>query len=226
MTYTRQSLRDLCRRRLGDLEVPYKWSDLQVNQWINDAIADYSIHFPRRVELKLDCTLNTHSYALPADCHGLLSVEYPTGQDPPEYLRPADRFAAGFYTHDDLYDFLPSHDQDSPGSLCISADPTAAQDINVIYLADHAYPDDDLDEITILERHYELILLYVRWAAYQELASSESSDPDPTSLALSTLELNAYRAQRLYLQALEKAHKAEAHSVMATWKMDNWKKIY
>jgi hypothetical protein len=226
MTYTRQSLRDLCRRRLGDLDLPYKWSDLQINQWINDAIADYSIHFPRRVELKLDCTLDTHSYELPADCHGLLSVEYPQGQDPPEYLQPADRFADGFYACDDLYDFLPSHDQDSPGKLWISANPTAAQDINLIYLADHDYPDDDADEITVLERHYELILLYVRWAAYQELACSESSDPDPTSLALSTLELNAYRAQRLYLQALEKAHKAEAHSAMATWKMDRWNRIY
>ena len=29
MAYTRGQLQDLCRRRLGDLAVPYKWSDLQ-----------------------------------------------------------------------------------------------------------------------------------------------------------------------------------------------------
>jgi len=52
MAYTRQDLRDLCRRRLGDETVPYKWSDLQVNQWINDAIADYSVHFPRTSPLR------------------------------------------------------------------------------------------------------------------------------------------------------------------------------
>ncbi len=94
------------------------------------------------------------------------------------------------------------------------------------YQADHDYPYDDLDEITVLERHYELIILYVRWAAYQELATTESSDPDPTTLALSTLELNAFRAQRLYLQSLKDAVASDSHSATATWSMDKWDRAY
>jgi hypothetical protein len=69
-------------------------------------------------------------------------------------------------------------------------------------------------------------MLYVRWAAFQELATTESSDPDPTSLALSTLELNAYRAQRLYLQSLDKAERAESKSASASWMMDKWDRSY
>src|SRR5512135_379203 len=100
MTHTRGQLRDLCRRRLGDLAVPYKWSDLQINQWINDSIADYSIHFPRRATLKFDCTTGVHAYDLPPDCQAVLRVEYPHGEDPPEYLQPGDSASPFFYDAD------------------------------------------------------------------------------------------------------------------------------
>jgi hypothetical protein len=108
---------DLNRCRLGDLSPTYKWSDLQLNQWINDAIADYSLHFPRLLELKIDCTAGGHSYQLPADARAILAVEYPEGQDPPAYLTPGDRFSAGFYTSAALYDYNLSNDQDNPGYL-------------------------------------------------------------------------------------------------------------
>lgn len=226
MTYTRSELRTLCRRRLGDESVPYKWSDLQINQWIVDAIADYSVHFPRTIELKIDCTASTHAYDLPADCHAVLSVEYPRGEEPPAYLIHRDRFAPGFYEAGYWYDVQPSDDGETPGQLWISASPLASDDINLLYQADHAFLDDDADITTVLDRHFELIMLYVRWASFQELASTESSDPDPTSLALSTLELNAYRAQRLYLQSLQKAQEAESKSASMTWTMDKWDRAY
>jgi hypothetical protein len=226
MTYTRSQLRDLCRRRLGDLDVPYKWSDLQINQWIVDAIADYSVHFPRTITLKIDCTAGTHVYDLPADCHAVLSVEYPKGEDPPEYLTPSNRFAPGFYSSDLLYDIQYSDDAGSPGQLWLSADPLAGEEFNLTYQGDHAYLDDDAGECTVHDRHLELIMLYVRWAAFQELAATESSDPDPTSTAMSTLELNAYRAQRLYLQSLQKAQQAESKSARIEWTMDKWDRSY
>jgi hypothetical protein len=81
-------------------------------------------------------------------------------------------------------------------------------------------------DFVVLDRRLELIMLYVRWAAFQELATTESSNPDPTSLALSTLELNAYRAQRLYLQSLQKAEEAESKSVKVEWIIDKWDSTY
>jgi len=178
MAYPRGQLRDLCRRRLGDLAVPYKWSDLQVNQWINDAIADYSIHFPRRVALKIDCATGMHTYDLPADCHAVLRVEYPHGEYPPKYLQLSDSASPFFYDSGYLYDFAPAMDADTPGQIIISASPLSIEDIEIIYQGDHTYLDDDAGEVTVLDRHLELVMLYVRWAAYQELATTESSDPD------------------------------------------------
>jgi hypothetical protein len=98
-----------------------------------DAIADYSVHFPRIITLKIDCTASTHAYDMPADCKAVLSVEYPKGEDPPKYLRLSDRFASGFYDSDTLVDVQFSDDADDPGQLWISADPLVAEDINLVY---------------------------------------------------------------------------------------------
>ncbi len=64
-TYYRIDLRTLCRRRLGDLTTPYKWSDEQINQFINDAIADYSMHFPRVQTQTISCSDDTREYYCP-----------------------------------------------------------------------------------------------------------------------------------------------------------------
>lgn len=66
MTYYRIDLRRLCRRRLGDLTTPYKWSDEQLNQWINNAIADYSLHFPRVQTQTISCSDDIRTFDLPS----------------------------------------------------------------------------------------------------------------------------------------------------------------
>ena len=62
---TRSDLRRLIRRRLGDNASPTQWSDLQINQWINDAIAEYSIHFPRKLDAAIPCIDGQRGYDLP-----------------------------------------------------------------------------------------------------------------------------------------------------------------
>jgi hypothetical protein len=68
--------------------------------------------------------------------------------------------------------------------------------------------------------------MFVRWASYQELASTESADPDPTNLVLGTLELNAYRAKREYRTKIAEWKVAEAESATAIWRMDKWDRAY
>jgi hypothetical protein len=65
----------------------------------------------------------------------------------------------------------------------------------------------------------ELGVLFVRWAVYQELAASESSDPDPTSLVSETLELNASQAERLYRKQLQEALLAEGDGGVVAWEV-------
>ena len=97
----------------------------------------------------------------------------------------------------------------------------------VTYLAYHSYfDDDDTDVLTIPEEHLELIILYVRWACFQELASEESASPDPTTLMASTLALNASRAERAYRKQLGVYKTSRSESATAKWTMDDHDRIY
>lgn len=226
MSTTRSDLRNLVRRRLGDTSTPYHWSDLQINQWINDAIADISIHFPRTHDAMIACSAGEHAYDLPTDFHGAVSVEYPSGEDPPEYLARGSYLQRYLWDRDGYYDILTHHDQTDTAEIWLSAEPADGESIHIHYQAEHAMLDDDSDICTIPDRHLELVVMFVRWASYQELASTESADPDPTNLALGTLELNAYRAKREYRTKIVEWKAAEAESATASWRMDKWDRLY
>ena len=226
MSTTRQDLRNLIRRRLGDTSSPYHWSDLQINQWINDALADISLHFPRTLDSTLNCSAGEHTCELPLGFLGMLSVEYPSGEDPPRYLARRSYQQAPFWEQDGYYDILTRSDQTDAPELWLSAEPSDGESIHIHYQAEHAMLDDDSDLCTLPDRYLELVVMFVRWASYQELASTESADPDPTNLALGTLELNAYRAKREYRIKIEEWKAAESHSAITRWTMDKWDRAY
>lgn len=229
MTYLRPDVRALCRRRLGDLTSPYKWNDTQINQWINDAIAVYSIHFPQTLSTTINCADDDREYNLPAGTMQIQNVEYPDGEDPPEYLYRRELTHPDFWQEDGFYSFQAATTNTSIAILYISEKPATGEDIIVTYDGEHYYlDDDDTDELTVMERHLDLIILYVRMSAYQELATTESGDPDPTTLMSGTLELNAFRASREYRIALAAFLKKDSPTSSATaqWKMDNQDRIY
>ena len=162
-----------------------------------------SVHFPRKLNTTLNCSDDDKTYDLPANFIDVISVEYPTGEDPPEYLVQKNYQA---WMSDDIsgfYDVVRRQDAADVSELWISEKPSTGESISVHYMAEHDYLDDDSDTVTVLDRHLELIVAFVRWAAYQELATTESADPDPTSLGMGTLEINAYRAKRSCRMKLE-----------------------
>jgi len=226
-TYYRSDLRVLCRRRLGDLTTPYKWSDEQINQFINDAIADYSINFPRVKTQTISCSDDTREYDLATDFLDALSVEYPTGEDPPEYLKFREKTHPDFWQKDGYYCIEQEKGEDDLDVIYISEKPSTGESIEVTYNAYYAYfDDDDTDVLTVPEEHLELIILYVRWACFQELATTESASPDPTTLISSTLELNASRAERAYRKQLGVFKTSRSESSTAKWSMDDYDRIY
>lgn len=229
MGYLRPDVRLLCRRRLGDLTSPFKFSDDQVNQWINDSIAYYSIHFPQTLSIKIDCIDDDREYNLPAGFIQIQSVEYPDGEDPPEYLYRRSLTHPDFWSEDGFYAIRAATTDTSIAILFISEEPSTGEDIIVIYDGEHTFlDDDDTDELTVLERHLDLVILYVRMAAYQSLATVESANPDPTGLMSGTLELNAFRASREYRISLAAFKKKDTpdSSIVTEWKMDTDDRIY
>ena len=225
MTYIRSEVRTLCRSRLSDTDIPYKFSDDQLNQWINDAIADYSNYFPRRQTTVITCVAADCQYDLPEGCRAVVKVEFPTGENPPVYLLRRNRDEANF-VEGPYYDLIEHNQAGYPPELLLGQTPSAGQEITVDYEAVHAWMDDDSDTCTVIDEHLEAILLYVRWATFQELASQESANPDPESMAISILELNAYRAERAYRKTIEDYGKMQARSAVTSWTMDKWDKTY
>lgn len=225
MTHTRNEIRTLVRTRLGDADSPYHWSDQQINQWINDAIADYSNYFPRRQVTAITTLAADRVYDLPEGCRSVILVEFPTGDDPPSYLtrRPSDDHS--FY-YGEYYDVLYHNQAGYPPELILGQEPESGAEITVTYDGVHAWLDDDYDTCTLIDEHLEAIMLYVRWAAFQELASTESADPDPESMAVSILELNAYRAERAYRNTIRDYLAMSSQSGIARWTMDQYDRIY
>jgi hypothetical protein len=209
------------------LTSPYKWTDEQINQFINDAIADYSMHFPRVQTQTISCSDDTREYDLSTYFLDTLSVEYPTGEDPPQYLDFREKTHPDFWLTDGYYCIEQEKGEDDLDQLVISEKPSTGESIEVTYNAYHAYfDDDDTDELTVPEEHLELIILYVRWACFQELATSESASPDPTTLLSSTLEMNASRAERAYRKQLGVYKTSRSESARARWDLDEHDRIY
>lgn len=202
---SREDLRNLCRRRLGDLGDPFEFSNLQINQWINDAIAEYSIYFPRESSLLISLVEGQSAYSL-ENVRRVVAVSYPASADPPVYLQRGDhRLGEGFYGTP-RYDVLG----EPPTSLILGPAVRSGEQVEVRVLGDHDYPAADATPLTVPDRHLELLVLFVRLAAAQEIASQEMMDPQVTTLLSSTLSTNAGRAGREYRLKLKEYLQAES----------------
>ncbi|HEC61428.1 hypothetical protein LCGC14_0705770 [marine sediment metagenome] len=223
---TRQDLRSLIRRRLGDLLAPVGFSDMQINQWVVDSIAEYSKHFPRTLTTTISTTADDRKYDLPEDYIGALSVEYPTGEDPPAYLLHREYTHANFWQVDGYYSVVKRDDGTDVDELWMSKKPGAGETITMMYHGNHDYLDADADVCTVPDNHIELLVLFVRWLANQEIASTEAREPDPTSLNINTMELNTFRAERAYRNRLKEYRLAAGKSVQVRWAMDKHDSVY
>lgn len=220
---TRRDLRNLCRRRIGDLTAPADFTDMQINQWVNDAIADYSNYFSRRETTDITTVLDQQKYDLPARFIKALSVEYPQGEDPPEYLDRKEYRSVGFWESTGYYDIVQRGDETNASEIWISEKPPAGEKIRVEYTLDHSSLDSDDDICTMPERHVDLVALFVVWCAWQELALGEGTDPrSVNSLLIGQLQVNMYRAERIYRQSLKHMLQSSSESGVVTWKMDKW----
>lgn len=224
MSSTRSELNDLMRRRLSDHTAPYTWSDIQINQWINDAIADYSQHFSEStIQQTINCVADQREYSLSSytGLTDITRVEYPADEDEPdllEFRRTTD--PRGFYGGE-FYDVLGN----PPQVLIIAEEPDSGDTIEIDYIADHDYLDDDTDVCTVPDGHLDVLVNHVRWSAAQERLNKELQNPDRTSITLNSLSLEAVRAERIYSNVLKRYIRANSESSSIQWDLnDRWRR--
>lgn len=234
---TFSTLQTACRNLIGDTSKT-TFTDDQVKQWINDAIAQLSIHFPRRLTYSIDTNKDQPKYNIPVTVLAILSCEYPANQNPPVYCQLREYTHPDFWQQDGYYCLVKRMDAylaaDPPvegygeaPQIWVSRKPLSNDEvIRLEYLTEHDLLSNANNVCTVLPRHEHLIHLFVRWKAWSELATTEGMDPHPTELLNATLEVNANRAERSYLEALKAAQQAESDSSQAHLWMDKWDRIY
>jgi len=225
MAATLGTLITMCQDLLGTTSI---FSTSVLTDWINRAIEDLSIYFPLYSEYDISTTAHKHTYDLETYIKGVVSVEYPQGQDPPRYLLRKSYTDPSFWLEPGYYDIIKfqSSDSASPPQIAISDTTLLAENIIIKCIIDHAVLTAGADECTVLERHTNLILQFVRWKAFQELSAKESEDPSPLNTRASSFEINAQRAGEAYHEALKSAASAESESGQVAWKMDRFDSLY
>lgn len=217
---TLQQLIDATQGDLGD-QAEATWHSEDIEQWLRDAIGDYSLHFPRILTQTIACSANDRTYDLPAGFMQVLTVEYPAGQDPPEYLarRPHDH--PHFWRVAGYFDIIRRGDDTDVDEIWISQKPSAGESIDVIYQGQHLMDTTNLtntDSLTVPERHHSLLRRFATWQAAERLKAAEQATPTSnSSLLMSQLAINADRARRAYVDALAKAIFAESESATVSW---------
>ena len=229
MALTLATLRQEARDLIGDTSlVAPIFTTQQIDSWINAAIRDLNNHFPRTIIDTLSTTAGTHAYDLELTFIDMIKVEYPTGDDPPSYLKYRSSKLTTFWNVAGYYDILRPQDADSanPPQIVISESPPLGETITYTARVEHNPLTSSSDETTIPDRLTHLIGLFVRYKAWQELSTSEGMDPDPIKLLAATQEVNSYRAERAYYKALDNAKKAQTASEVVEWKMPGADRIY
>jgi hypothetical protein len=219
---TRSELRKYIREVLYD---NIQWPESSLNNWINDAIRDFSNYFSRAVATDINCVADQYIYSFSSydGLREVLGVEYPKGENPPRWLSRLSEKSPNF-RDGPYYDLVGGA---PPGAMELGEAPKTGEQITLDYLADHTIPSTDMSSITVEERHWQALYLFVQWQAIRELEMDEARQPDDSNIVLSMLGLNSGRAERLYRSKLREYKSTEADGGAAgPWVMDSNDRIY
>lgn len=209
------------------------WSQSLIEEWVCEAIRDYNLYFRRTASTAYIITSSSRSLSLHRFCREVMSVEYPTGEDPPTYLNRMNRYHPDFYKRDDNYDFEPVNEYGytvSGGTspyLIFSAAPDTGETVTVLYRAIH---DAELEAgglVTVPDEHQHLLVLFVTWKAFHEQAMDEAKNPDTTTRLVQQMNLTAIAAEENYRRAMKQAlQMSGAGGWTPPWKADGYDRIY
>jgi len=192
-----------CRAALGDAGETATWSDGELIGFLNEGLREYSQHLPRVGIVRLAAVAGTRRYALPGDTLAVLSVEYPEGREPAEYLARRPHKSRRFAGAATAYDFLPRHDLTAAPALLLNFDPAADEILAARITRPHAAVAAAADRLTAPAEHHHVLVQYVLFAATRQRQVREQATGDNV-LLMGQLAANARRHELAYLQSLNR----------------------
>ena len=190
-------------------EAAATWDTEMLATFLNDAIRDYSNHFPIQATDSISTSDGFNNYSLNADFMNVISVEFPDGETPRAYLDRRPYTHPDFWTEEGYYDIIHNSDDTAPDQIIPSTEQADGQIINVQYHAHHpviANTASISGNCTVPPYHQHLLIAYVRWQASLHLASKEQQTPTSnSSLLMAQLAQNARRDALTYSTSLQQA---------------------
>ena len=156
------------RLDLKDTGATQRFTDGALYLWVKDAIRDYSMHYPRRMD-RIELSAADGASPLPADFIQDVEVEYPLNT----FLERRQQRPGQSYTQGTT----PTYYYTSRGNLYLDSLPPAGP-IYLTYDAVHPSPEsaDDLTFVlTVPVIDEELIRLYVKAKASEQLRTQQAS---------------------------------------------------
>lgn len=195
---TMQSLIDDLQIDLADSAAAV-WSESELLQMLNDAIRYYSLIFPRLRSTTIATVADDRKYDLPTDHIRILSVEYPTGEDPPEHLAPASRLQRVFWQKDTAYDVVRYGDQDVADEIWIGDKPVGTETLTIQYFAYHPHTLATGGFCTVPIEHHHVLKSCAMWLANRNLQMAEAGVPTSnSSVLMGQLAINTERLRDAY----------------------------
>jgi len=228
MSTTLTQLIDKCEADLAD-SGNATWAAADIEQWLRDAIADYSAHFPRIVTTEIELATDDQTYDLESDFIEVISVEYPNNNDPKTYLQRRPYTHPDFWSEAGYFDIVFRDDDTDVNEIWISTKPTTGENMNVTCQAHHNISSVVGTATTVADEHHHILRKYVMWQALHQLKAVEEASPTSnSSLLMSQYAINVDRARRAYIDSLAKALYAASKSAIISWnaQQDGTRRIY
>ncbi len=206
------------------------WSDTVIFEFLGAATEDYAIHIPPRFTTDVTTTADVRVYSLAGDRpRGVYSVEYPQGEDPPEYLTYRPFQHPNFWQEDGYYDFIDWADEVAgEKQLYISTKPGASETIRVHWTGRYniSDPPETADSVPVPQQHHHILLKYVFWQMLLHQLGQETGAPSGSATVeiMRQLSTNAERAEQTYRRAIRDAQNQMTNTGPAAspWRIDKW----
>ena len=208
---TLSELRALMRLTCQDATA---WPDATLDAFIGDAIRFYSAEYPRLWRHEIPLATGTQAYDLPGGhgIQGIVSVAYPAGEDPAQWLARVDEWRDAFANGDEVYALRGVDDSVAPesdavaGQIVFAETVTTGETAIVSYLGAHTAPTggDDAAVITVPAAHLEALTAFVEFRAHWELETDEALTVSSVSVVLSQLGEEARRAWNRYREVMDR----------------------
>jgi hypothetical protein len=168
-------------------EIPYSnyipeliWDrEWKLIPWAKMIMLSFPVLRPKLAMYKIGIPDSYHILELPEDYREIMSIEFPTRQDPPEYLIRKNHLNQGFFGTDLYYDVDFNYEAGTGYNLIVSRTLEGDDTFYVNYLTNHDVDleDNETDLITIPDQYEDVIIMGITTLAYREFLSWVSFEP-------------------------------------------------